>query len=640
MAVLERRSPEDRSGPGRRALAGQLSLPLRSFLSTEAGGASLLLAAALLALAWANSPWSDSYESLWGTEAGVRVGSYAVSMDLRHWVNDALMALFFFVVGLEVRHELSVGELTDRRRVAIPLLAGIGGMVLPTLLYLLIAPDEAAGGWAAVIGTDTAFLLGALAVVGPTFSTQLRVFLLTLTVIDDVVAVSVIGLVYAGDVRPTALVLMAVLGAAMAALSRAGVWRTAPYAVLAVALWVATLESGLHASIAGMLGGLLVRASTPRREVVQHAAVRFRAFVQSPIVQVGRSARAGLDRSISVNERMQAALHPWSSFVVVPVFALANAGVDLRDGVLAEALGSRLTWAVAVGLVVGKFVGIGVSALAGVRLGLGRLPAGVGPGHVLGGAALSGIGFTVSLLVVGLAFDEPRLRDEATVGVLLAAVLATLLGGATFRAAAVWRGEGDADLPRVLDRPVDPEVDHVRGPARAPLTLVEYGDFECPFCARATGVAGELRRRLGDDLRYVFRHLPMPDVHPRAELAARAAVAADRQGGFWQMHDLLFSRQDALDRDDLVGYAQDLGLDVDTFVRDLDDPEVARRVREDVASAEASGARGTPTFFVGTRRHTGPWDALTLAQALEALREEAGGSPGRAAPDELEDGVP
>jgi hypothetical protein len=291
--------------------------------------------------------------------------------------------------------------------------------------------------------------------------------------------------------------------------------------------------------------------------------------------------------------------------------------------VLQEALSSRLTWGVVAGLVVGKTLGIGLTSAVAVRLRLGRLPAGVGTGHVFGGAALSGIGFTVSLLVAGLAFEDERLREQATVGVLLAAVVATVLGWAVFRAAAVLRGEGDADLPRFLDRPVDPAVDHVLGPVDAPLMLVEYGDFECPFCAQTTGVTQELRQRYGDELCYVFRHLPLPDVHPRAELAARAALAADRQGRFWPMHDVLFQHQDALAEEDLVGYAQDLGLDVDLFMRDLDDPEVDARVRDDVASAEASGARGTPTFFVGERRHTGPWDTATLVTALEAARRRS-----------------
>ncbi len=183
-------------------------------------------------------------------------------------------------------------------------------------------------------------------------------------------------------------------------------------------------------------------------------------------------------------------------------------------------------------------------------------------------------------------------------------------------------GHTDADLPRFLDRPVDPSTDHVRGPADAPFTLVEYGDFECPFCARATGVSVELRAKFGDQLRYVFRHLPLPDVHPRSELAAYAAVAADAQGRFWDMHDLLFAHQDRLEFEDVVGYAAELGLDMETFLDDLDSEKTADRVRADVASAEASGARGAPTFFIGDRRHIGPHDTRTLAAALRASAEE------------------
>ena len=599
----------------------QLSAPLRDFLRTESGSAGMLLAATTVALLWANSPLSGAYDAVWATETLVRVGDAELSMDLGHLVDDGLMAVFFFVIGLEVRREFSLGELTDPRRAVVPLLAGVGGMLVPAAIYLATNPTgEAARGWGVVIGTDTAFLLGALAIVGPRFSTQLRVFLLTLTVIDDIVAVSVIGVVYSDSLRPGPLVVMVGCLLALAVLSSRGVWRASPYLLVLAVLWLSTVASGLHPSIAGMLGGLLIAAREPAREAVEASASRFRAFRQSPLVAVGRLARESLKQAISINERLQSVLHPWTSFVIVPLFALANAGVDLRDGVLTEALTSRVTWGVVLGLVVGKLVGIGVGAWAGVRAGLGTLPQGVGPGHVLGGAALSGIGFTVSLLIVGLAFDEGSLQDQATVGVLLAAVLATLAGWVLFWAAARFRGEGDADLPRFLDRPVDPAVDHVRGPVDAPMTLVEYGDFECPFCARATGVARELRNRFGDELRYVFRHLPLPDVHPHAELAARAAVAADRQGRFWELHDLLFTRQDELELADLAGYAAQLGLDVERFLREIDGDTTRARVQSDVVSAEASGARGTPTFFIGDRRHTGPFDADTLADALLAGR--------------------
>ncbi|MGX4688293.1 Na+/H+ antiporter NhaA [Streptomyces sp. JNUCC 63] len=604
---------------GRRTLVAQLADRVRDFLTTETGSVGLLLAAVVVALVWANSPWSDAYTSLWATEASVSLGGASLSMDLGHWVSDGLMALFFFVIGLEVRYEISVGVLTDRRRAVIPALAGIGGMLVPALLYLAVAPGgEAARGWGVVIGTDTAFMLGALTLVGPRFVTQLRVFLLAITVVDDIVAVAVIGLVYSGALHLPSLLLTIALCVVLAGLTRLGLWHTSPYVLVVLALWLAALEAGLHASIAGMLGGLLIPAHTPARQVVERAARLFRAFRQSPSPDVGLSARRGLKRAVSVNERLQTVLHPWASYVVVPLFALANAGIDLRGGVLTDALSSSVTWAVVVGLVVGKSLGLGGGALLGARLGLGKLPQGVGPGQVLGGGVLSGIGFTVSLLIAGLAFTHPVLRAQATVGVLLAAVLATALGWLTFRLAAVLGGETEADLPHTLDRPVDPATDHLAGPPDAPLTLVEYGDYQCPFCARVTGVAQELRQRFGDRLRYVFRHLPLPDVHEHAELAARAAVAADTQGRFWQMHDLLFTHQNELEFDDIVGYAAQAGLDVEKFLQDLDGEQTAARVRADVASAEASGARGVPTFFIGNRRHTGPHDAVTLARELEA----------------------
>jgi Na+/H+ antiporter NhaA len=539
-------------------------------------------------------------------------------MDLKHWVNDGVMALFFFVVGLEVRREFSVGELRNRGRAKIPAVAAMGGLAVPAVLYLALAPPEAHPGWGVVIGTDTAFMLGALAVVGPRFATQLRIFLLILTVIDDIVAVSVIGLFYSESLDPEALVVVLLLVALLWLLRRLGVWRAAPYALVCLCLWGATLHAGLHASIGGMLGGLLIAAHPPTREAVEGAARRFSAFRQSPHVEVGRAAHLELIRAVSVNERLQTTLHPWASYVVVPLFALANAGVDLRDGVFVNALGSRVTWAVVVALCVGKLLGIGLPTVLAVRLGIGRLPVGVGFGHVFGGAALSGIGFTVALLIADLGFDNPVLREQATVGVLLAAIVATASGWVLFR------GQGDADLPRYLDRPVDPELDHIRGRCDAPLTLVEYGDFECAFCARVTGVIDELRRRFGEELRYVFRHLPLSDAHPRAELAARAAVAAQAQGKFWEMHDLLFSHQDQLEFGDIVGYAAELGLDVETFLRDLESEKSAAKVRADMMSAEASGARGTPTFFIDNHRHTGPHDTETLARALEASRHREG----------------
>ncbi|MFN8077651.1 MAG: Na+/H+ antiporter NhaA [Kineosporiaceae bacterium] len=594
---------------------------VRQFLHTESAGAALLTLATIVALVWANSGWSDSYVSLWHTDASVRIGDASLAMSLQHWVNDGLMVVYFFVIGLEVRREVSVGELRRPRTMLVPLVAGVVGMLVPALVYLAVSGDRAPGAWGVVIGTDTAFLLGALAVVGPAVNNQLRLFLLTLTVIDDIVAVSVIGIAYSHGVDARALLLAALGLAAVALLGRLRTRGSGVYVALIALVWLATVQSGVHAAITGMLAGLLVPAFTPDRAEVESTAGLVRAFRQSPMPEVGRTAQRGLARIISVNERLQVSLHPWTAYLVVPVFALANAGVDLRGGVLTDALTSRVTWGVVAGLVLGKTIGITLGALGAVKGGLGRLPQGVGWGHVAGGAALSGIGFTVALLIIDLGITDEVIADEARVGVLLAAVLAPLLGWLAFFLAARLRGERDADLPRVLSEPVDPAVDHIRGPVDAPLTVVEYADFECPFCARATGLGPALRQRFGDELRYVMRHLPLTHVHPHAERAALAAEAAAVQGRFWEMHDLLFEHYDELELEDLLGYAARIGLDVERFARDLgDDARLAARVRRDVDSAQASGARGTPTFFVAGRRHIGPHDAETLAAALEASR--------------------
>lgn len=611
--------PSSQTRPLRRVLLAQLTVPLRSFLDTEAGSAGLLLAATVLALLWANSPWANVYEAVWNTEVAVRVGNQQLSLDLGHWISDGLIVLFFFVVGLELRRELSVGELTDRRSLIVPAIAAVGGLLVPALFYLALnTSGDAARGWGIVVGTDTAFLLGALALVGPTPSTQLRVFLLIVTIIDDVLAVSVIGVFYSSSISLGPLAVAAASLGVFLLLDRLQVWHKFPYAVAGLVLWLATVYSGLHPSIAGVAAGLLIGAYAPRREQVEHAARLFRAFRQSPLPKVGYSAKIGIERAVSINERFQVSLHPLSSFVIVPLFALANAGVDLRGGLLNEALGSPVTWGVVLGLAGGKLAGIGIASFAAIRLGLGEIPRGVGPGQVLGGAALSGIGFTVSLLIASLAFGTTEARDQATVGVLIASVLSFSVGWLIFRLAAVLWGEQAATLPMVLDRPVEPGRDHVRGPADAPMTLVEYGDFGCYFCGAATGVVHEVREQFSDDLRYVFRHLPLPDVHPNAELAAQAAEAAGAQGHFWEMYDLLFKHQTQLEFEDLVGYAGSLNLDVEQFTRDLADEQYAGRVREDVASAEASGARGTPTFFIGNRRHIDPFDTETLSRALHA----------------------
>jgi NhaA family Na+:H+ antiporter len=398
--------------------------------------------------------------------------------------------------------------------------------------------------------------------------------------------------------------------------------------VLAAAAWVALYLSGVHPTLLGVAIALATPAYSARRDDVEDAARRTRAYLQSPNPAFARAARLSIERSVPPGERQQQPWQPWTSFVMVPLFALANAGVALTGETLRAAASSPITLGVIAGLVLGKVLGILLGAGLAVRLRLGDLAPGVAGLPLAGGAALSGIGFTISLFIVDLAFDDPAQADQARVGVLAASVLATVLRCGLLRLAAHRRpGVQDAGL---VHPPVDPARDQIRRPIDAPLTLVEYGDFECPFCSRSTGAVEELHARLGDRLRYVFRHAPLTDVHVHAQLAAEAAEAAGEQGRFWEMHDRLFASQDRLATTDLLDHAAALGLDVQRFARDLGSGRYTRRVQQDLDSAEGSGVTGIPTFFVNGRRHIGPHDAETLAGALLT---STGGARATPAPD-------
>jgi Na+:H+ antiporter, NhaA family len=611
-------------------LAAQLSAPVRRMMQTGVAGAGLLVAATAVALVWANSPWGATYEQLWHTEVVLRFGDAEIAMDLQHWVNDGLMVFFFFLVGMEVRRELSMGELVQRSRLTVPAIAAIAGLVLPALIYLAInSGGEGAVGWGIPMATDTAFLLGALALFGRNCPIQLRVFLLSLSVVDDIGALSAIAIFYSEAIDPVALGIAGLCVLAFMALSRLRVWRGPAYFAVGAVMWVAMYESGVHATIGGVVLGLLVSAYPPRRAEVERAGSLTRAFRQSPEPGLARQAKLSVERAVSPNERIGEVLVPWSSYFIVPVFALANAGVRIDGNLLDRALTSPVTIGVFVALVFGKLLGVGLASTLAVRLRIGSLPPGVTLGSVWSGAALTGLGFTVSLFVTDLAFDDAGLREEATIGILAAGVASAAIGAVFFR----LLGRGSAvPRPTQLDPAVDPAVDHLRGPADAPLTLVEFADMECPFCGRATGVVAELRARFGDELRYVFRHLPLSEVHPNAQLAAEAVEAAGAQGAFWAMHDRLFAHQDELEGADLLNHAAALGLDLERFARELGDGTYGQRVRDDVAAAEASGVRGTPTFFVNGVRHEGPAASDALAAAL--LRTDPRGTPATRPPDE------
>src|ERR671919_2159196 len=417
----------------RREFVAQFSAPLRRFLRTETGSAGLLLCATVAALVWANAA-GGSYADLWSTEMALEVGGFEYREDLRHWVNDALMVFFFFVIGLELRRQLSMGELTDRSRVRVPVIAALAGLAVPAIIYLVFNPDgEAARGWGVAMATDTAFVLGALALVGPAFPTQLRVFLLSLAVVDDIGALAAIAVFYSEDISLPALAGAAGCVLVILALGRLRVWRGPAYFVVGAALWVAMVESGVHPTLGGVVLGLLISAYPPRPEEVQRAGALARAFGESPLPELARSAKLSVERAVSPNERLQELLHPWTSFFVVPVFALANAGVVVDGELIERAAGSPITYGVVAGLVLGKLVGVGLASMLAVRFGVRRLPGGLRTIDVWGGAALAGIGFTISLFVVDLAFESQTLQDEARVRVLSASLLAALVGWAIFR---------------------------------------------------------------------------------------------------------------------------------------------------------------------------------------------------------------
>jgi NhaA family Na+:H+ antiporter len=425
-------------GPPLRVRVPTLSPSVRDFLGTEAGSAVVLLGAAVVALVWANSPFSDAYESLWSTTAGVHLGDWSLSMDLRHWVNDAAMAVFFAVVGLEISREATSGELRDRRTVAVPALGALGGLLVPVLIYLAInagGPDL--HGWGTVMSTDTAFLLGILALFGPACPDRLRLFLLTLAIVDDIGAITVMAVFYADGVDTVALGLAALVVVAMLVMRWLRVWRLLPYGVAGVLLWLAVDASGVHPTLAGVLVGLLVPATVPRREHVEAVTGYAGDLVDDTTAEREHLAELAARAAVPTGDRLQRMLHPWSAYVVVPLFGLANAGVSLGGGVLGESLRTRLAIGIAVALVVGNAIGItGASTLA-IRFGLGELPGRVRYGHLLGGAVLAGIGFTISLFVAGLAFDDPVTLTHAKVGILLGSLVSAALGSVLLR----WLGE-------------------------------------------------------------------------------------------------------------------------------------------------------------------------------------------------------
>jgi NhaA family Na+:H+ antiporter len=438
----------------------RLVRPLQEFLSTESAGGVLLLAAAIAALAWANMP-GDSYAEFWNRHLAFDLDVVTIDESLRHWVNDALMAVFFFVVGLEIKRELLRGELSDRKSAALPVAAAFGGMVVPALIYVAFNPGEDANGWAIPMATDIAFAVGVLSLLGDRVPLGLKVFLLALAIVDDLGAISVIAIFYTEDLELAWLAGAGVAFALTVALGALGVRYLFVYVLVGVAAWLCVFESGVHATVAGVILGLLTPITPHYSEKefdesianltadIEHAdrdpsidAAETRQVALQEIEDLARDSRPVLDR-------LEHQLHPWTSWVIIPVFALANAGVELGGGALRDAASSPVSLAVALGLIIGKPLGITLFAFAAVRLGVAVLPAAVRWTQIIGAGMIAGIGFTVSILIAELAFTDESLVDEAKLGILAGSVIIATFGFVALRLVARTPARNEPALARV-----------------------------------------------------------------------------------------------------------------------------------------------------------------------------------------------
>ncbi|UUW90685.1 Na+/H+ antiporter NhaA [Pimelobacter simplex] len=414
-------------------LAKYVGRPVREFLRIESAGSVLLLTATIAALLWVNLPfhgWAEGYDRFWHTPIALEIGSWRIEESLQHWVNDGLMTIFFFVVGLEIKHEMVHGDLRDPRTAALPIVAAVGGMVVPALVYVVIAGGpETGAGWGIPMATDIAFAVGVLGLLGRRVPSAARLFLLTLAIVDDIGAILVIAVFYTADVSFVWLAVAVALIALMAVLRALRVWAVPVYVVIGVGAWFALLESGVHATLAGVAIGLLTPAGALLRpEVATDYAVDGLRDNELDADEL-RRLRFLIGESVPMVERLQTRLHPLSAYVVLPVFALANAGVALGGGVLGDALTSTVGLGIGAGLVLGKPLGIALACFVAVRLGIARMPEGTGWLQVIGVGAVAGIGFTVSLFIAGLSFPgSPVLTDDAKVGILVASMVAAVVG--------------------------------------------------------------------------------------------------------------------------------------------------------------------------------------------------------------------
>ncbi len=415
----------------------QVIAPFRAFFATESASGIVLLTATVAALVWANSPWAASYHHLLEQPITLRIGELGTTWSLHHWINDGLMAIFFFLVGMEIKRELVIGELRTFGRALLPLIAAAGGMAVPAGLYMVFnAGGAAVSGWAIPTATDIAFALGCLAVLKGRVPASLAVFLTALAIFDDLGAIVVIALFYGAGVQWAPLLAAVLVTGVLALMNLFGVRKTWPYALFGVVLWVCMLLSGIHATIAGVILGLCIPARAERSPEellaeLDHAVTQLRSDEIPDREETLESIERYLERVQAPLPKLVHALHVPVSFVIIPIFALANAGVSLGSLQLSDLL-SPVTLGVAVGLFVGKQLGIFLATFGAVKVGLSPMPAGATWRQLYGVAMLGGIGFTMSLFISALAFpDSPQLNDSAKLGILLGSLLSAV-GGMVF----------------------------------------------------------------------------------------------------------------------------------------------------------------------------------------------------------------
>ncbi len=418
-------------------------LPVQAFIQTEQTGALILLLAAAAAMVWVNSPFSESYFELWHTNVSFDLFVFSISKDLEHLVNDGLMAVFFYVVGLEIKRELIHGELSDFRRAVLPAAAAVGGMAAPALIYFAFnGTGEGSSGWGIPMATDIAFALGVLGLLGRRLPAQLRVFLLGLAVVDDLGAIGVIAVFYTDSIQWHYLGLSVGLVLGMALMIRLGIQSMGFYVIVSILMWQFLLQSGVHATIAGVMMAAITPSEPYLRrqhyaKTVEGLLARFKAAMDEGDEQKAETVVMSIERlsqgTEGPMERLERSVHPWTSFVILPLFALANAGIVLSSEALTAAADSRVTLAILVALPAGNAVGIFSLTWLAVRSGLGQLPFGVSWWQIMGVALLGGVGFTVSIFISNIAFDSDHLVDMAKLGVLGGSILSGCLGYALLR---------------------------------------------------------------------------------------------------------------------------------------------------------------------------------------------------------------